>query len=282
MFIRHIDTLLEWARKPEPFTESTAPFWDDPHISKQMLKAHLDPTFDAASRALSTIEASVRWFHEQILPPAPADVLDLGCGPGLYASALARLGYKVTGLDISRRSLAYAQKKAEKEELSIEYCHQNYLHMEYKEAFHAALLIFCDFGVFSPRERLELLQKVKAALRPGGLFLFDVNTPRYNNINKEGRSWEVVSQGFWSEKPHLVLEETFSYPEEKLQLNQYLVIMDNGKTEAYRVWDQHYDQEDLADLLEQAGFKTYQFFSDLTGKAYDKNSPTLAVKAIKG
>lgn len=277
----NMDTLLEWAPQPEPFTESTAPFWDDPHISKQMLKAHLDPTWDAASRAHTTIEASVRWLQEQILPPAPAHVLDLGCGPGLYAAPLARLGYKVTGLDISRRSLDYAREEAEKEELSIEYRHLNYLHMEYKEAFHAALLIYCDFGVFSPQQRLHLLQKVREALRPDGRFLFDVNTPRYEVTDKEGRFWAAVPQGFWSERPHLVLQETFHYPEEKLHLNQNLVIMDNGQMEAYRIWDQQYDKEDMAHLLEEAGFTTYEFFSDITGKEYDIESPTLAVMATK-
>ena len=37
-------------------------FWNDEYISEQMLKAHLDPEFDGASRKLDFIEKSVAWI----------------------------------------------------------------------------------------------------------------------------------------------------------------------------------------------------------------------------
>lgn len=46
-------------RKPPIYTKSMVEFWNDEYISEQMLKAHLDPEFDGASRKLDVIEKSV-------------------------------------------------------------------------------------------------------------------------------------------------------------------------------------------------------------------------------
>jgi 2-polyprenyl-3-methyl-5-hydroxy-6-metoxy-1,4-benzoquinol methylase len=53
------------------------------------------------------------------LPPAPATVLDLGCGTGTLSVLLASLGYSVTGLDSSSRMLAVANEKAATEALAV-------------------------------------------------------------------------------------------------------------------------------------------------------------------
>ncbi len=61
-------------RKPPIYPKSKVEFWNDEYISEQMLKAHLDPEFDGASRKFYFIEKSVEWITEQIpllLPPHP-------------------------------------------------------------------------------------------------------------------------------------------------------------------------------------------------------------------
>lgn len=45
-------------KKPTLYEETAAPFWEDDPIAKQMLAAHLDPTFDGASRKLEFIKRS--------------------------------------------------------------------------------------------------------------------------------------------------------------------------------------------------------------------------------
>jgi SAM-dependent methyltransferase len=47
-----------------------------------------------------------------LLPPIPADVLDVGCGTGVIAMALADLGYTVRGVDLSEGMLGKAREKA--------------------------------------------------------------------------------------------------------------------------------------------------------------------------
>lgn len=55
--------------KPPIYTKTKSEFWNDEYISKQMLEAHLDPEFDAASRKLAFIEKSIAWIKE-IIPPS--------------------------------------------------------------------------------------------------------------------------------------------------------------------------------------------------------------------
>ena len=55
-----VPQLLQLQQKPAPFTPGEALFWDDPHISSQMLEVHLNPDMEAASRSLQTIDRSVK------------------------------------------------------------------------------------------------------------------------------------------------------------------------------------------------------------------------------
>lgn len=104
--------LLQSLALPTLYQKSDTNFWDDTHISLQMLKAHLDPDFEAASRKHSFITDSAAWIATQVSPQQNLYLLDIGCGPGLYAQEFARAGYKVTGIDFSKRSIRYAQKSA--------------------------------------------------------------------------------------------------------------------------------------------------------------------------
>ena len=52
-----VDAIAALLRRPALFAPGTSHFWTDPHISRQMLAAHLDPTTDAASRRPATIDA---------------------------------------------------------------------------------------------------------------------------------------------------------------------------------------------------------------------------------
>lgn len=103
-------------QKPEPFSSFTTPgFWDDPHISQSLLRSHLDPGNDLASRRKSFIDASTIGLPG-VLGLAPGSrLLDLGCGPGLYATPFARNGVAVLSVDASRRSLRHARSLAEQE-----------------------------------------------------------------------------------------------------------------------------------------------------------------------
>jgi len=114
-----LSQLIKLQQRPIPFTPGEPLFWNDPHISAQMLKAHLDPKIEAASRTPETIDRSVQWILDTIALKADDKVLDLGCGPGLYASRFAHAGLQVTGVDYSHNSIEYARRYAIENSLNI-------------------------------------------------------------------------------------------------------------------------------------------------------------------
>ena len=268
-------------RKPKAFAKSTAPFWDDPHISEQMLKAHLDPDRDLASRKHGTIDRSVEWITRNLGLQKGARILDLGCGPGLYCTRFAERGFIVTGIDYSRRSIQYATDHATSNSLKIEYLYENYLTIDYKNTFDLVTLIYCDFGVFSDQDRNLLLRKIHKSLKPGGRFLFDVCTPRYHDSVKEERTWKYEENGFRRPKPYLLLTEKVKYPKQDVLLTQYFVFDSNSKFDIYRIWDRAYTKDSISKALSDAMFDDIQFFGDITGREYSDNSETMSIIARK-
>jgi SAM-dependent methyltransferase len=268
----NLEEIKPYLEKPEPFTPGEPLFWDDSHISAQMLKAHLNPANDQASRRPETIEATVVWLVE-ILGLKPGDsVLDLGCGPGLYASRLAQRGLMVTGVDYARRSIAYAREQAQQNDLEIEYRYQNYLELADENRYDVALLIFGDFCPLSPEQRAQLLMNVRRALKPGGFFILDVTTPRHRQKYGNRNRWYVVESGFWKPGPHLVLEDGFDYPKESIFLDQAIVIEDTEKISVYRNWFQDYTLDTITQELVKGRFTIQSTWNDLTGTSYSEDT----------
>ncbi|HGS9412614.1 class I SAM-dependent methyltransferase, partial [Clostridioides difficile] len=177
-----LNKLCMYLERPELYKQSEINFWDDEYISKQLLKAHLDTNFEGASRNFNFIEDSVNWIVTVANPANYPKLLDLGCGPGLYAEKFAQKGYKVTGIDFSKRSINYAQNRNKETNLNINYLFQSYLNMNYNEEFDLATLIYCDYGALSTENRRLLMEKIYDSLKPGGKLILDVFTiNKYNN-----------------------------------------------------------------------------------------------------
>ncbi len=247
--------LKSHAQRPRLFEKGTASLWDDAHISKGMLRAHLDPNTDAASRKTAIIESTVHWLSEQFLS-RPSSILDLGCGPGLYAKRLAALGHDVVGIDFSKRSIDYAVQDAAGTNLSLHYLYQNYLEIEYHETFDCILMIYCDFSVLNDQEQAVLLAKAYRALRPNGLFIFDIFNNNYPRRKMPSAAWTIESDGFWSSSPYLALSETFHYPSAQAFVDQYAILHANGRIAVYRNWNRYYSQTEIRRLLAGFNFST--------------------------
>ncbi|HOU15066.1 MAG TPA: class I SAM-dependent methyltransferase [Anaerolineae bacterium] len=277
----NFELIMQLQQKPDPFTPGEPLFWDDPHISAQMLKWHLDPDNDVASRRPETIQRTVDWLVAALGLQAGDSVLDMGCGPGLYTSRLAEKGLRVTGVDYSRRSIAYATQYASEHHLDISYRYQNYLTLGDESQYEAILLIYGDFCPLSPEQRAKLLGNVQRALKPGGYFVLDVSTPilRQKHGNKNG--WYAVETGFWKPGPHLVLEEGFAYPEQSIFLDQYIVIEASGQISVYRNWFQDFSRETITTELEQAGFVVQNVWNDLLGTPFTEDTEWIGLVAQK-
>lgn len=272
--------LKKYTIKPRLYAPSTNNFWDDEHISKGLLEAHLNPKRDAATRNHEFLDQSVCWLRKIAPPSQYKFLLDLGCGPGLYAERFSSAGYDVTGVDFSKRSIEYAKKQTLLKKSNIEYHCQNYLTIDYMEQFDVVTLIYCDYGALSITERRILLKKVYQALRPNGKFIFDVFTPRMRK--NESRSWHYYEKGgFWSEKPHICLESVYQYDDEdNTELRQFVVITEET-VKCYNIWDHFFTKEKLLSEVQPTGFKAFEFYGDVAGKEFSDTGETICVVCTK-
>lgn len=280
MYQKLLDFVAASSVTPPLFEPGEPVFWNDPYISSSMLQAHLDPTIDAASRRPETMDRTVAyWFETGLLKPG-MKVLDLGCGPGLYAERLGRAGTIVVGLDLSERSLEYARGRAAEEQLPIEYRCMDFFTMEYIDAFDAVIQVYGELCVFSDEKRDALLQLIYRALKKEGQFIFDVTTRALRARKGLRRGWYMSNGGFWRPGRHLVLEQGYDYPTASAWLDQYIVI-DERTAAVYRNWYHDYSLDDLNCALMASGFVTRHVWNDLTGSPFTEGGDWIAVAAAK-
>jgi SAM-dependent methyltransferase len=274
--------LIAYSGKPPVFEKGLDSIWTDESISGKMLEAHLNPDVDAASRKHEMIDQSVRWIQDHIIQNrSEFSILDLGCGPGLYCERLYQKGMQITGIDFSQRSIRYAREQAALKKMDIRYVSSDYLTMDYDSQFDLVFIIFCDFPVLPPADKILLLKKIFKALKPGGKLLFDVFTSRYQKYQKESIHWEAAESGFWSDRPYLCLAQDFHYPEHDAFLNQYIVLENDLKLRLYRVWDEYYSEEKIRKLLKEHHFTDIEIYGDVTGRVYTEHSETMGILAVK-
>jgi SAM-dependent methyltransferase len=277
-----LERLRRLAARPRLFAPHEAPFWDDPHLSEGMLAAHLDPEWDSASRPHRVIDREVEWIVGQLGLRPGTRVLDLGCGPGLYCERLHARGLRVTGADLSPRSIGYARRSAAEKGLAIEYVLADYTRLGDElltSDFDAAVIINLDFAVLPDPARDAFLEGVRRALKAGGTFAFDVPTKA---LHREGAErWVVAESGFYSDAPYLELTREFEYPEASADCQQTLILTPSGEIRVYRIWSRSYSVESITATLGTHGLAVESVWSDLTGQPYTTESATLGVVARK-
>ncbi len=251
--------------------------WTDPYISRRALDAHFDPSHDDASRRPETIAASVDWILRRTRDAPGRALLDLGCGPGLYAERFARAGFQVTGIDASRPAVACARQRARSAGLGIDYRRGDYRRAPLPGGQAVIALVYGGFCVLCMEDRDRLLKRVHAALAPGGYFVFDVFTRMYTAQERVSTEWYVRADGgFWYGGAHLVLEETIDYAGE-LMLNRYTVVPAFGRVRRFHLWYQPYSADGIRTLLESSGFCDVDLYDDLTGAPLDERGPWIGV-----
>lgn len=116
--------------------------------------------------------------------PEIETVLELGCGTGSLALALQPLGpYRYTATDGSEEMVRVARRKAELEAAPIRFDVADFTDFSMDEPFDAVVLLYDGMNYLLEQSQVAaLLRSAYAALKPGGLFLFDQSTPA-NSLN---------------------------------------------------------------------------------------------------
>ncbi len=264
----NIELIKKLSNKPQLYEKGSSVMWTDPYISKQLLKLHINPENDVASRSKVKIERIINWIIERTDKPR-MKILDLGCGPGLYAEQLAQKGHSIIGVDFSENSIQYAAKQAKEKKLDIEYLKKNYLDLDFDNQFDLIILIYLDFCVLLPEEREKVLENIYRALKKGGLFICDVVNEK--NIDKKTilQSWEVQETGFWKETPYIALTNGYHYPEAKVLANHHIVISEDNTVDTYIFWSHYYEKDDLEQILESKGFKDITDYENVLPESDD-------------
>ncbi len=106
----------------------------------------------------------------RFFPPPPARILDVGCGGGRTTIALDRLGYEVTGIDVSASLLSAARARHADLDLRL----MDVRSLDCGDAtFEGALFSYNGIDNLYPQEaRLAGMREIHRVLRPGGTFIF--------------------------------------------------------------------------------------------------------------
>jgi SAM-dependent methyltransferase len=110
---------------------------------------------------------------EALLPRVPARVLDVACGAGRHAVALAGRGYEVTGIDIAAPFLDRARRFAVAASVTVDFRQMDMRRLDL-EGFAAALVLGNSFGFHSDEENLLSLRRIANAVVAGGPVIIEV------------------------------------------------------------------------------------------------------------
>lgn len=267
--MKTIQDIIDRTPNPDPWSEGENIPWNDPGFSDRMLAEHLSQEHDLASRKSEAIDQHVEWISSEILCSRPSRVLDLGCGPGLYAFRLARKGCDCVGIDFSPASIRHARKTVETEDLSCSFQHADVRQADFGEGFDLVMMIYGQINVFPRKRGLEILKKAHAALKSGGNLLLEVQSrEQIQKDGEHGPSWYSAPSGLFSGAPHLVLQENFWDAKARASTTRFLTIdAQTGSVSSYALSNEAYTEQELTKALDEVGFENVERFPSLSGRA---------------
>lgn len=163
--------------------DALAEEWWDPHGEFAPLHRMNPCRLDYIN---SQIEAE---FDRNLQSPLPFNnirIVDIGCGGGLLAEPLARLGADVTGIDAASRNIPVAQRHAEFAGLEIDYRHATAEHLlGENECFDVVLAMEVVEHVVDPG---GFIATCRSLMNPGGLFIC-------STLNRTSRSFALAIVG---------------------------------------------------------------------------------------
>ncbi|KIL37927.1 methyltransferase type 12 [Gordoniibacillus kamchatkensis] len=218
----------------------------------------------------------------------PRTVVDLGCGTGSLSIPLAARGYDVIGIDLSEDMLAVARDKHERDRQSrlagqagsLQWRLQDMREWETAEPVDA-VVSFCDCLNYLTDEDdiARTFRATYAALRPGGVFAFDVHTPRQLEAY-------AATQPFTLDEDDIAYIWTCEYEERRLEIEHSITFFAAEPSGLFRRFEETHTQRAYPlDWLERelaaAGFSNIRVCADFFDKPPNAGTQRAFFSAVK-
>lgn len=190
----------------------------------------------------------------------PSLVLDLACGTGSFTVEMAKRGYDMIGIDLSVDMLNCAMEKSS-DLKNILYLNQDMVNFELYGTVDVIVLLMDSLNyILHKRDVKKLFKNVHNYLNPGGLFIFDINTPfKFKNILKNNVFYDVSDDitYIWQ-----------NYFENKTNVCEFDLTIFTKEDGMYKRMDEvHlercYEISDLKKMISERGLKLLNIYDDL-------------------
>lgn len=205
----------------------------------------------------------VQWHFARAGRPVER-VIDLACGTGSLTRELAARGYAVTGVDLSPDMLALAEEKCREMTPTPRFVCQDMSRLELPAPADACVCCLDSVNYVLRPERLErAFRRVYEALAPGGLFLFDADTPE--------KLAAMDGQVFLDETEAVFCVWRGEYSARRRECSFWLDLFEKRGAAWTRSGELHreraYAMDELEEMLGRAGFARRRRYGELSRRA---------------
>ena len=189
----------------------------------------------------------------------PRSAVDLACGTGSVALLLARDGLRVVGVDLSEEMLTVAAQRAQEADIFVQYTCQPLQQMRLPRGVDLAVCALDGLDyILDPADCAEAIRRVYKALNPGGMFIFDVNTPE--------KLRAMDGQVFLDEDDDVYCVWRGEF-DEQTNICSYGMDLFQRRGEIWeRYFEEHreyaYTRQQLTQFLKDAGFTHIRVYAD--------------------
>ena len=221
-------------------------------------------------------------FYKQIMAKEnvhPRTAVDLACGTGSVAFLLAQQGLKVTAVDMSEEMLTVAQQKAAALDYPPMFVCQPLQELYLPKAVDLAVCALDSLDyITDPQDCQEAIRRIYKALNPGGIFIFDVNTPE--------KLWAMDGQIFIDEDDDVFCVWRGEFDKKTNICSYGMDLFQRQGNRWERSFEEHreyaYSQEQLMGYLKAAGFTRIRVYGDCRMESPKAGEQRIYFSARKG
>ena len=222
-------------------------------------------------------EATVAFYYDILKREGlnPRTCVDLACGTGSVTAILVENGLQVTGVDLSEEMLTVASQKAP----GAWFICQPLQELKLPRAVDMAVCALDSLDyITDPKDCEEAIRRIYKALNPGGIFIFDVNTPE--------KLRAMDGQVFLDEDDDVYCVWRGEFDEETNICSYGMDLFQRAGDVWHRSFEEHceyaYSEEQLVGYLKAAGFTNIEVYADREFTVPREGEQRIYIKAGKG